>query len=103
MGRYIVPLLAMTSIVSACPNRGSPMRVFVLTTGRSGSLTLSQALAHTTNSTGAQESLSVCFDGRLVVPVRPIVVDNRLAFFPGPLPREYHPAHYVWLRRNRND
>ena len=79
------------------------MRVFVLTTGRSGSLTLSKALAHATNYTCAHESRSDCFDGRLDYPDRHIEVDNRLAFFLGPLHREYPHAHYVWLRRNRND
>src|SRR5690606_18166753 len=103
MGRYVVPLLAMTSIVSACPNRGSPMRVFVLTTGRSGSLTLSKALAHATNYTCAHQSPSARFDGRHDYPDRHIAADNPLAFLLRPLQRDYPHAPYVWLRRSRND
>lgn len=79
------------------------MRVFVLTTGRSGSLTLSRALSHTANYSCAHESRSDRLYCRLNYPDRHIEVDNRLAFFLGPLHREYPGAHYVWLRRDRSD
>lgn len=78
------------------------MNVFVLTTGRSGSLTLSKALSHITNYTCAHESRSGCFDGRLDYPDRHIEVDNRLAFFLGPLLDRYRDAFFVHLTRDRD-
>src|SRR5690606_23088206 len=36
-------------------------------------------------------------------PDRHVEVDNRQAFFLGPLHRAYPHAHDVWLRRNRSD
>jgi len=75
------------------------MRCFVLTTGRSGSLTLAKAFRHATNYTAAHES------GRLnryslEYPENHIEVDNRLTWFVGSLAVLYPEARWVWLRRD---
>lgn len=78
------------------------MRVFVVCTGRCGSMTLSKALGHATNYTCAHESRSGRITDRLAYPDQHIEVDNRLSFMLGLLHKRYPEAFYIWLRRSRN-
>lgn len=77
-------------------------RVFVLCTGRCGSMTLSKALAHATNYTCAHESRSGRAADRLDYPDDHIEVDNRLSFFTGMLYERYPDAFYIHLWRSRD-
>ena len=77
------------------------MRVFVLCTGRSGSVTIARALEHTTNFTAGHETLSGSFgDERFAYPDQHIEVDNRLSWFLGDLHRRFPDAFYVHLTRD---
>ena len=78
--------------------------VFVLCTGRCGSLTFARACSHLTNYTAAHESrASVIGHDRLDYPANHIEADNRLAWFLGRLDRKYgKDAFYVHLVRERN-
>lgn len=78
------------------------VNVFVLCTGRCGSLTLARALGHITNWTSGHESRAHLLKGRLDYPDRHIEVDNRLAWFLGGLATRYDDDHtlYVHLRRD---
>jgi len=74
------------------------MRVFVLCTGRCGSLTFARAAAHATNYTAAHES-----DGLrrgLAFPDDHIEVNNRLVWFLGILAERYPQARFVHLTRD---
>jgi hypothetical protein len=79
------------------------MNVFVLTTGRSGSLTFAEACAHITNySSGHETRVGLVGSERLAYPPDHIEVDNRLAWFPGRLEAAFgDDAFYVHLRRDR--
>lgn len=63
------------------------MRVFVLTTGRSGSTTFAHACGHITNFTSGHETRATRHYGsaRFAYPDGHIEVDNRLAWFPSAL------------------
>ncbi len=78
--------------------------VFVLCTGRCGSVTLSRAAAHFTNYTAGHETRSgLPGPARLAYPPRHIEVDNRLSWFLGRLDEEYgDTAFYVHLTRDRD-
>jgi len=78
------------------------MNVFVLTTGRSGSLTFAEACRHITNYTSGHETrVGLVGADRLAYPADHIEVDNRLAWFPGRLAATYgDEAFYVHLRRD---
>jgi hypothetical protein len=78
------------------------MNVLVLTTGRSGSLTFSEACRHVTNySSGHETRVGLLGPARLAYPANHIEVDNRLAWFPGRLEEAYgDDAFYVHLRRD---
>jgi hypothetical protein len=78
------------------------MNVFVLTTGRSGSLTFAWACSHITNyTTGHESRRSVVGPARLAWPDRHIEVDNRLAWLLGRLGEAYgDEARYVHLLRD---
>lgn len=78
------------------------MNVFVLCTGRSGSMTFANACRHATNYTVAHES-GVHNGYSLKYADQHIEVDNRLAWFPGRLSKDYPAAYYVHLLRNRDD
>lgn len=78
------------------------MNVFVLCTGRCGSVTFSQACKHISNFTSAHESrCHMLGDERFSYPPNHIEVDNRLSWLLGRL-EEYYGDHafYVHLRRN---
>jgi len=78
------------------------MNVFVLTTGRSGSVTFARACGHITNYTTGHETRRMLLGrDRLAYPDRHIEVDNHLAWFPGRLEAAYgEAAFYVHLRRD---
>lgn len=80
------------------------MRVFILSTGRSGSLTFSRACEHITNYTSGHESRSRLIGAdRFDYPDWHIEADNRLAWFPGALDHLYgKEAFYVHLLRERS-
>lgn len=80
---------------------GAPSNVFVLTTGRTGSVTFSSACEHMTNFTSAHESLAhEVGDARFAYPSNHIEVDNRLSWHLGGLARRFPDALYVHLRRD---
>lgn len=78
------------------------MNVFVLTTGRSGSLTFAEACRHITNyTTGHETRVGLVGDARLAYPDQHIEIDNRLAWFLGRLEQAFgDAAFYVHLRRD---
>jgi hypothetical protein len=78
------------------------MRVFVLSPGRSGSMTFAEACKHMTNYTAAHESRSAEIgDRRFDYPNRHIEVDNRLTWLLGGLAANEKPTdRFVWLRRD---
>lgn len=76
------------------------MRVFVLCTGRCGSVTLSKACSHIENYTTGHETNISRTMGRLIYPDWHIEIDNRLAWFLGSLYKAYgDDAVYVHLAR----
>lgn len=79
------------------------MNIFVLCTGRCGSVTFAKACSHLTNySSGHESRCRVIGDGRLQYPQNHIEVDNRLAWFLGSLDKRYGvAAFYVHLLRDR--
>jgi hypothetical protein len=78
------------------------MNVFVLTTGRSGSLAFAEACRHISNySAGHETRVGLLGADRLAYPPDHIEVDNRLAWLPGRLEAAYgDDAFYVHLRRD---
>ena len=76
--------------------------VFVLCTGRCGSVTFANACKHITNySCGHETRVREMGDARTNFPRNHIEVDNRLIFFDGALERKYgDDAVYVHLRRD---
>jgi len=78
------------------------MNVFVLTAGRSGSLTFAEACRHISNfSCGHETRVGLLGPDRLAYPPDHIEVDNRLAWFPGRLEAAFgDDAFYVHLRRD---
>lgn len=80
------------------------MNVFVLTTGRTGSTTLSKACSHISNFTSGHETLcKEIADKRLDYPLNHIEIDNRLSFYLGSLDKKYGDnAFYVHLNRLEN-
>ena len=81
------------------------MNVFVLTTGRSGSLSFSEACRHMTNySSGHETRVGLIGEHRLSYPDNHIETDDRLAWFLGRLDDAYGgEAFYVHLLRNDED
>ncbi|GAA4889758.1 hypothetical protein [Streptomonospora salina] len=78
------------------------MRVFVLCTGRCGSVTLATACGELTDFTVGHESRSrLVGDERLAFPDQHVEVDNRLSWFLGELDERYgDDPLYVHLRRD---
>jgi len=81
-----------------------PGNVFVLCTGRCGSVTFAKGCSHLTNFTIGHESrLKQTGRDRVAYPSRHIEVDNRLAWFLGYLEERYgDQAFYVHLTRDRD-
>ena len=78
------------------------MNVFVLSTGRCGSLTFARACSHIANYSAAHESrVARLGDDRVAFPPDHIEVDTRLSWFLGRLDRAYgDSAFYVHLTRD---
>ncbi|MBB1059035.1 hypothetical protein [Marilutibacter spongiae] len=78
--------------------------VFVLCTGRCGSVTFAKAVGHINNFTVGHESRARLMGAdRAHYPLRHIEVDNRLAWFLGYLEERYgNDAFYVHLKRDRD-
>lgn len=80
------------------------MNVFVLCTGRCGSVTFAKACSHITNFTSGHESrIKVIGPSRLDYPENHIEADCRLSWYLGRLWNRYgeNPdARFVWLRRD---
>ena len=79
-----------------------PANVFVLNTGRCGSMTLARACGHLSNWTAAHESRThLTGPERLAYPPRHIEIDNRLSWFLGRLDATWGDrAAYVHLTRD---
>lgn len=79
-----------------------PTNVFVLCTGRCGSMTLARACGHFANWTAAHESLThATGPARLAFRPQHIEIDNRLSWLLGRLERAWGPeAAYVHLLRD---
>lgn len=77
--------------------------IFVLGTGRCGTMTFIKACSHITNYTSAHESRTGILGAhRLDYPTNHIEADNRLSWFLGRLDRKYgSEAFYVHLIRHR--
>ena len=74
------------------------MNVFVLNTGRCGSVSLNAACNYITNFTSAHESRSSL---SIDYPKNHIEIDNRLSWFLGRLEKKYGDnAKYIHLKRN---
>lgn len=80
------------------------MRVFILTTGRSGSVTIVRACNHIENYTSGHESFANAFgNSRLKYDDNHIEADNRLSWHLGQLNKLYgDTAFYVHLKRDRD-
>lgn len=77
------------------------MRIFVLSTGRSGTTTFARACSHITNYTSGHETKASQWRKRLAFPDQHIEVDHRLAHFLGTLDKRYGDEPiYVHLRRD---
>lgn len=78
------------------------MNVFILSTGRCGSVTFAEACKHITNYTSGHETrVHMCGEGRVEYPHDHIESDNRLSWFLGRLDKEYgDDAFYVHLVRD---
>lgn len=78
------------------------MNIFVLSTGRCGSLTFTRACSHISNFSAAHESQSrILGEAHFHYPPNHIEVDNRLSWFLGRLDKIYgQDAYYVHLLRN---
>lgn len=78
-----------------------PRQVFVLTTGRTGSVTFSSACGHMTNFTSDHESLAhEVGDARFAYKEHHIEVDNRLSWHLGGLAKRFPDAYFVHLKRD---
>jgi hypothetical protein len=82
--------------------RRAPLNVFVLCTGRCGSLTFQAACRHITNYTANHESrILLTGEARLDFPARHIEIDNRLSWVLGRLDKaDGKKAFYVHLTRD---
>jgi len=78
------------------------MNIFVLSTGRCGSVTLLHACKHITNYTVAHESKRGVV-GHLGFPNQHIEIDPHLVFNIGTLRKMYPDAIYVHQKRNKED
>ena len=77
------------------------MRVFALTTGRTGSVTFAKACEHVENFTSGHESrFNKAGTDRLDYSDQHIEADCRLSFFLGLMARRYPDAFYIHMRRS---
>ena len=80
------------------------MNVFILCTGRCGSMSISQACKELYNYTSGHETrITKLGDERINFPENHIEADNRLAWFLGSLDKKYgNDAFYVHMTRDTN-
>lgn len=79
------------------------MRVFILSTGRCGSVTFSKACVHLTNYTSGHESRAARVgEHRFEYQDRHIEADNRLSWFLGGLGRRFDPQHTLYVHLTRD-
>ncbi len=78
------------------------MNVFVLSTGRCGTVTFSKACDHIINYTCGHESRArIIGDGHFAYPENHIEIDNRLSWFLGRLDKSFgKKAYYIHLLRD---
>lgn len=78
------------------------MNIFILSTGRCGSMSFAKACAHISNYTSGHETRShICGEERLAYPKDHIESDNRLSWFLGRLDKQYgEQSFYVHLKRS---
>lgn len=76
------------------------MNVFVLSTGRSGTMTIAKVFAHATNLTSGHETAAGSFYP-LDYPADHLEADNRLSWMLGALHERFPDALYVHLIRDR--
>lgn len=77
------------------------MRIFVLGTGRCGTVTFARACEHLTNYTVGHESRVSCIgDLRFDYPDQHIEVDSRLPWFLGELGQRFPQEFFIHLRRD---
>lgn len=84
--------------------RRTPTNIFVLCTGRCGSVTFATASSHLTNYTAGHETrASYILAPRFAYPANHIEADNRLAWLLGGLGRRFDDENvlYVHLQRDR--
>jgi hypothetical protein len=95
----------MVTASEGVETRSRPRNVFVLCTGRSGSVTFSHATGHMTNFTSGHETLAQRVgQERLAYPANHIEIDNRLAWFLGRLDEKFgKDAYYVHLTRDADE
>ncbi|MEN8202594.1 MAG: hypothetical protein ABFS28_08370 [Bacteroidota bacterium] len=81
------------------------MRVFILSTGRNGSLSFARACSHISNYTSGHESRArILGKDRFLYPDQHIETDNRLSWFLGSLDHSFgNEAYYVHLVRNKEE
>jgi len=77
------------------------MRVFILGTGRCGTMTMTEAFRHADNYTSGHETKAESFYDPLEYPDWHIESDSRLVWFLGELDRAYPDALYIHLIRKR--
>ena len=80
------------------------MNIFVLSTGRCGSLTFEKACSHISNFTAAHESQArIIGESHFHYPKSHIEIDNRLSWFLGRLDKVYgQDAFYIHLSRDED-
>lgn len=76
--------------------------VFVLCTGRCGSMTLARAFGHMTNWTSGHETRTGDWQHRFDYPANHIEVDHRLTWFLGTLDRLFDHETTLWVHLTRN-
>src|SRR5262249_10581173 len=81
---------------------GLGINVFVLCTGRCGSVTISKAFQHATNFTCGHET-EACSFYPLDFPAQHIEVDNRLPWMLGDLITKYPWARFIHLIRDQEE
>jgi len=80
------------------------VRVFVLTSGRTGSTTLARACEFVGNYSAGHESLAhEAGEARFAFPDHHIEVDNRLSWFLGQMAERFPDAKYVHLTRDLDE
>ncbi len=84
-------------------HRQPPDRVFILSTGRCGSMTFAYACRHLTNYSAAHESLTAQHGAaRFAYPDRHIESDNRLSWMLGDVAARFDPERTLYVHLTRD-